>query len=341
VTDSALPASSTARPSVTWRSWAIALLGTAGFSLGPIFAQVAYAAGVNPNTMLFLRFTVTIALLLVTLLITGRDKLRMDRRGLLITLSSGLATGVSMLAYFWSLTRLATSIASMIFSVYPLVVLGLLALRGERFTWRHALRLALALGGVYLLIGPGGAVDALGVLLVVVSIFASSLQSVFIQWYLQEYDGITVTLYMVIGINIVVAGYWAWQGAALGVPDWRGWAAIIALAVVSTYLSRIFWFASIKGIGGSQTAMLVPLEVLLTVVWSFLFLGERLTWLQGLGGALILLSALLASQRLQRVRVRTRRTPPGPLSQPHPSISLRSAQDARSGEEETHRKDHE
>ncbi|MGQ0600846.1 MAG: DMT family transporter [Anaerolineales bacterium] len=301
-------AMNTASQPVAWRSWSIALLGTACFSIGPIFAQVAYAAGVNPNTMLFLRFCLTIALLLGTLLLTGPNKLKMDRRGLIITVSSGMATGVSMLAFFWALTRLDTSIASMVFSLYPLVVLGLLALRGERFTHRHTLRFALALGGVYLLIGPGGAADWLGVLLVVVSIFASSVQSVFIQWYLREYDALTVTLYMVTGINLVVGGYWLWQGADLTVPDWRGWAAIIALAVVSTYLSRLFWFASIKGIGSSQTAMLVPLEVLLTVLWSFLFLGERLTWLQGLGGGLILLSALLASQRLQQVRVRSART---------------------------------
>ncbi|MDW8326087.1 MAG: DMT family transporter [Anaerolineales bacterium] len=328
--DKATPLTTPAASPATWRSWTVALLSTVCFSIGPVLAQLAYAAGVNPNTLLFLRFLLTIALLFVTLLIAGREKLWMDRRGLIITVGGGLATGVSMLAYFWSLTRLETSIASMIFSVYPLAVLGLLALRGERFTHRHTVRLALALIGVYLLIGPGGAVDGLGVLLVVVSILAASLQSVFVQWYLQEYDGIAVTLYTVIGIQIVVAGFWWWQGGDLTVPDWRGWAAIIALAVVSTYLSRIFWFAAIKGIGGGQTAMLVPLEVLLTVVWSFVFLGERLTGQQWFGGALILLSALLAWQRLQRVRVRTRPSSLSPLSR---------QRTIRLGEDDLQRKD--
>ncbi len=297
----------------TWVGWAFALIGTGCFSVGPIFAKLAYTVGLNPTTMLFLRFCLTIALLSGTLFVTAPHKLskivfrrRVDRRGLVFAFTSGLATGVSMLTFFWALTRLEASIASMIFSVYPLVVLGLLALRGESFTYRHAVRLALGILGVGLLVGPGGAVDLLGVALVLISTLASSVQSVFVQWYLREYDGIAVTLYMVIGINLVVASRWWFEGASLEVPGWQGWAGIIALAVVSTYLARLFWFSAVRHIGGGQTAMLVPLETLLTVTWSVLFLGERLSGLQIVGGVLILLSAILASRRM----LRARRLPP-------------------------------
>jgi len=39
----------------------------------------------------------------------------------------------------------------MIFTVYPLAVLCILALRGERFTLRGAVRILLGIAGVYLL----------------------------------------------------------------------------------------------------------------------------------------------------------------------------------------------
>jgi len=286
----------------TWVGWTWALTGTVCFSVSPIFAKLAYAVGLSPTTMLFLRFCLTIALLGGTLLLTAPHKLRMDRRGLVFALTGGLATGVSMLAFFWALTRLEASIASMIFSVYPLAVLGLLALRGEKFTYRHTVRLALGISGVCLLIGPGGTVDLFGVALVLISMLASSVQSVFVQWYLRDYDGIAATLYMVIGINVVVASRWWFEGASLEVPGWQGWAAIIALAVISTYLARLLWFSAVRHIGGGQTAMLVPLETLLTVMWSVLFLRETLSGMQIVGGGLILLSALLASQRMLRAR---------------------------------------
>lgn len=47
----------------------------------------------------------------------------------------------------------------MLLSTTPLAVLVILALLGERFTKRNLLRLGLGLGGVYLVVGPGGNVD--------------------------------------------------------------------------------------------------------------------------------------------------------------------------------------
>ena len=294
----------TAAARAAWTGWAAALSSTVFFSIGPPIARVLYALGLDPTTMLFARFWITIAVLGGFLLLTASGRLRLDRRPALIALGGGLATGVSMLAYFWSLTRLSASIASMIFSLYPLAVLGLLRLRGETLTYRHLVRIGLGLAGVFLLLGPDQGVDALGIGLIVVSILTSSAQSVFVQWYLREADGLAVTLYMVVGIQVVVAGFWWSQGADLTIPGWPAWLAITALAVLSTVLSRVLWFAAILRLGSGQVAMLVPLETLLTVVWSFLFLGERLTAWQVAGGGLILFSALLASQRLLRARWR-------------------------------------
>ena len=59
---------------------------------------------------------------------------------------------------------------------------------------------------------------------------------------------------------------------------------------------------SVRIIGGGQVALLNPLETFLTVIWSVLFLSESLTAVQWMGGGLILLSALLAIQRLRRAR---------------------------------------
>jgi drug/metabolite transporter (DMT)-like permease len=52
--------------------------------------------------------------------------------------------------------------------------------------------------------------------------------------------------------------------------------------------------------------LLLPIETLLAILWSFLFLGERLLLLQLVGGSLILLSAMLAVQRLGRIPRRRR-----------------------------------
>ena len=217
---------------------------------------------------------------------------------------AGVANGVGMLAYFSSLTRISGSIASMIFSLSPLVVLTLLALRGEKFTFRTTARLALGLGGVYLLIGPGGNADLNGVLLVLVSVFTIPFQIVIMQWFLGDYDARTVTLYMVGTMMVIVVGAWLVEGAEWRDPGWQGWALVITLAVVSTYLARLMLFLSVRKIGGGQTGLLAPLETLFTVIWSILFLRERLMPVQWMGSSLIVFSAALAVERLWQVRRR-------------------------------------
>ncbi|MCH8339483.1 MAG: EamA family transporter, partial [Chloroflexi bacterium] len=52
--------------------------------------------------------------------------------------------------------------------------------------------------------------------------------------------------------------------------------------------------------------LLGPLETLLTVIWSLLFLQERLSVVQWAGGGLILFGAVLAGQRMHRIRWRPR-----------------------------------
>ena len=289
-----------------WFGWSMALVSTFAFSIAPPIARAAIATGIDPTVLLLTR------LLLSTLLLGGSTafmaprRLLIDRRGLLICALAGLSNGLGMFTFFWALTRIDASIAAMIFSLSPLAVLGLLALRGEKFTHRHTLRLALGLGGVYFLIGvgnaPGNGIDGLGVTLVLVTIITFAIHLALIQWYLQGYEAQTVTLYVVIIMTVVTSGLWFIQGSAWHDPGWLGWLAVGVLALVSTYLARLTLFAAVRSLGSGQIALLLPFETLLTVLWSVLFLHERLTFWQWLGGMLILISALLAVNRLRWAR---------------------------------------
>lgn len=284
--------------------WAIALGSTIAFSFATPLARAAILLGIAPSALLAIRLTMTTLLLFGTIVLGDAARLRIDRRGLGLCMLAGVANGLGMLAYFSSLTRISGSIASMIFSLSPLVVLALLALRGEKFTIRNIARLALGLGGVYLLIGPGGNVDFTGALLALAAVFTVPFQIVIMQWFLGDYDARTVTLYMVGTIMVIAVGAWLIEGAEWRDPGWQGWALVIALAVVSTYLARLMLFVSVRKIGGGQTGLLAPLETLFTVVWSILFLHERLMPLQWIGSSLIVLGAALAVERLWQARRR-------------------------------------
>lgn len=287
-----------------WSGWPMAIFSTVCFSLAPPLGKAAIDLGMDALALLVLRMLLAALLLGATVLLASPARLRIDRRGLLLCLGAGLANGVGMVMFFRSLERLNASIASMIFSLSPLVLLLVLALRGEKFTYRNGVRLLLGLGGVYLLIGPGGEVDSLGVLLAMGTIVTVPIQILVMQWYLQEYDAYAVTFYMVVGMLLVAGAWWLAQGLPWQPVGPAAWWLLLALVVVSTFVARVTMFAAIRVIGGGEVGLLAPFETMLTVVWSVLFLREWLNPLQWVGGGLILLSALLAVLRLKRVRWR-------------------------------------
>jgi drug/metabolite transporter (DMT)-like permease len=94
----------------------------------------------------------------------------------------------------------------------------------------------------------------------------------------------------------VIAIWWWVQGAIWRTPDLQGWLIVGVLAVVSTYLARLALYGALRRVGSGQIALLWPLQTLLIIVLSVIFLHERLTPVQWGGGVLILASALLANE---------------------------------------------
>jgi len=292
----------------SWIGWAMAFLATGALSTTAPVGRAAILAGINPTALLAARYTIAAVLLSATLRLipspnSSQKSSQIDRKGLLLCGVAGIASGAATLSYFWSFSRINASISAMLVSLYPLIVLVLLALRGERFTFLKSLRLGLGVGGVYLLLGPGGNLDALGVILALFSALSFAIQLVIIQWYLGFYPSRLITYYVVAITALLVAGFWLVGGATWYVPGWQVWLAIIFLAVVSTYLSRLAMFSAIQTLGSGQVALLSPLETLLAVIWSIAFLQERLSLFQWIGSSLILASALLIIVQPRRINL--------------------------------------
>jgi len=283
-----------------WSGLLLAVLSTILFSLATPLSRHAILLGMNPTTMLLGRMWISSLLLTTMLGLGGQVSLRFTGPGLFAVITVGISSSINILAYYWALTRLESSMAIMLFAVNPVAVLGLLALRGERLRPLHFVRLGLALGGVYLLIGPGGQIDPVGVFLVLFSVAGFAIQMVLTQWYLRPYHATAVTYYIAVISTIGVTTWWWLSGADRYVPGLQGWLIMITLAVVSTFLARLCFYAAIQRVGSGQMSLLMSLETMLSVTWSMLFLGEQLLQWQWLGAGLILISALLAAQERPR-----------------------------------------
>jgi hypothetical protein len=191
----------------------------------------------------------------------------------------------------------------MILSLSPPIVLSLLALRGERLTRRHLVRLGLALAGVYLLVGPGGQVNWTGVGLATVATFLFSLQVALTQWLLVSYNSRTVAFYVTATMAGVVMLWWGLSGAPWTAPTPGGWWVVFTLAIACTYLARLTYFAANRDHRRGPDCAAGPLgdaahRDLVDSLPARAFDNPSIC-----RGALILASALLAVQRLGRVNL--------------------------------------
>lgn len=229
---------------------------------------------------------------------------RIDLRGLILCSLAGITGSSAVLTYFWALREVNGSLAAIIVSLTPLLVLGLLTLRGEKFTSRNLVRGALGLAGIYLLIGPGGNISRRGLILLLITVVSFAIHIVMVQWYLGAYQTRTVTYYVTFTTTIVILIVWLLGGFPWSDPGVAGWISIGFMVLVPSFLGALAFYAAIRLIGGGQVALLGPAETLLAVGWSILLLGERLAPLQIVGTFLIISSAALAVRRLGRVRTR-------------------------------------
>jgi len=102
---------------------------------------------------------------------------------------------------------------------------------------------------------------------------------------------------------VIISLFWLITRPVVAPVPWQGWLGVAAMALVSTYGARLTLFAGVKRLGGGQVALLAPVETLFTVILSVIFLGDRLSLAQALGGVFILASAVLAVRRLRRANV--------------------------------------
>jgi drug/metabolite transporter (DMT)-like permease len=158
--------------------------------------------------------------------------------------------------------------------------------------------------GVYLLIGPSGDVNWTGALLALLATILFSFQLAATQWLLVGYPVRSIVFYVTIIMAAFVVGWWVILGAPWTDLGPGQWAIVLVLAIVSTVVARLAYYGAVGRIGSGQLALFGPLETLLSVIWSILFLNEQLSPVQFLGGALILFSAMLAVERFGRVNLR-------------------------------------
>jgi drug/metabolite transporter (DMT)-like permease len=241
-----------------------------------------------------------------------RGLLRLDRRIIAVCLGLGVLYVGNSGTYYASLETVSPPLAGLIVFAYPALV-AVVSLRvGQPLEGRRAwLSLAIALIGTALTIGgidPDDAPPVSGLILVFASMIIYTIWIVLAARLSGERrDGVrsttdggaaasTATALM---MTATAGVYWVWALTMdrpvlpAEIPQ-AAWVGLVGVGVLSTFIAIQTFYAGAQRIGAANASILSTVEPILTTVLAFLLFDIRLTGLQLVGGALILVGVLIA-----------------------------------------------
>jgi drug/metabolite transporter (DMT)-like permease len=289
----------------SYRAWGIAfaVVGVLAFSFRPILIKLSYAAyPVSPVTLLFLRMALSLPFFLAIGWWLRNQEPRLtarDWRGIV---------GLGFLGYyaasfldFVGLQWVGAGVGRLILYLFPtLVVLLSFLFLHKRPTRREIVALVMSYAGIALVVSsqvhPESRLFALGALLVFASALCYAIYLVIGSQIVKRVGSMRFTAYSTVVATVpAVIQFFAMESAqSLALPG-AVWGYAIILATFSTVLPLFLQAEALNRIGASHFALIGALGPVSVAITSALGLDEPFTWVQAVGGALVIFGVLLVS----------------------------------------------
>jgi drug/metabolite transporter (DMT)-like permease len=271
------------------------LIAAVSFGVCDVLGKVVFISGADVLTLALFRGVVGLVLMFFYLRI-GPTPVPFGPRARWIALVLGVLFAGIIFGIFKAIQLVQVPVAILTYFAYPLLTGIAAAMLGvERLGWRGAIVAIVAFIGLALMIGAntrelavGGIVCALGAAFCRVAVLLITRAE------LNRVDSRLTTWYSLISSTAIFVI------AAVVTSNWQppqtsvGWLAIIIVSI-GTAVATLTLFMSTVRIGPFRSALIMNLEPLLATILSAPLLGEIITPLQAVGGA-IMLAALVAFQ---------------------------------------------
>jgi drug/metabolite transporter (DMT)-like permease len=290
-----------------YRGWGIAfaLVGVLAFSFRPILIKLSYAAHpVSPVTLLFLRMTLSLPFFLVIGWWLRNQEPRLTRRDWLGIVGLGfLGYYAASFLDFVGLQWVGAGVGRLILYLFPtlVVLLSFFFLR-KTPSWREMVALAVSYAGIVLVmssqLGGENRLFALGAGLVFASALCYAIYLVAGSQMVKRVGSMRFTAYstVIATVPAVIQFFALESSASLELPG-AVWTYAIVLATVSTVLPLFLQAEALNRIGANHFALIGAVGPVSVAVTSALGLDEPFTWVQAVGGALVIFGVLLVSLR--------------------------------------------
>jgi len=205
--------------------------------------------------------------------------------------------------------KVSSSMAGILDSLVPIFILifGFLFF-GIKSRWTQILGALIGFGGAAILVsddGNGGSSDVFHSLLIVLATVFYGLNGLIISKYLsgiQSFRLSSVVFTIWLGPSLVILGFTGFFDNFTGAAaQWKGLGFVAILGLVGTAIAMILFYKLIQMTSAIFASVVTYLMPVIAVLWGILD-GEKLTWVHGLGGLLILSGVYLIQMKSPKVR---------------------------------------
>jgi drug/metabolite transporter (DMT)-like permease len=294
----------------------VAICGILLFSTKAIFVKLAYDHGANTMTALALRMIFALPFFIYSIfnLYNKEGTKGLDRKDALYLIVFGLI-GYYLASYFdfVGLRYIKASLERLILFSYPtLVIIISHFVFKEKVTTAQIFGVIITYLGIAVIFYPELSWERsnnvlIGGLMVLISAVTYAAYIAGSGWMIPRIGAQKFTSYalMVSAIAVLLHYMVSEYGNYLIIHQpWEVYAYCFGMAIISTVLPTFMISYAIKNLGASQFSVFGALGPVSTITLAYIFLGERLTFTQLLGGIIIILGVWLA-ERMRTKKITT------------------------------------
>ncbi len=212
-------------------------------------------------------------------------------------------------------TALGAGIASVLNATTPFwtIVIANAVTTDEKLSWNKVAGVLFGIAGTAVMIGPGLMAGLGGPVWAKFALVAASISYALALILAKRFRGVppavvataqlTVSTVVMIPISLAVSGFAGFFGTSDHV-----WAAVLALALLSTAFAYLLYFTIIARAGATNASLVTLIVPVSAILLGAIFLGERLELFEFAGMALIAIGLIVIDGRLLAKR---RRAIPG------------------------------
>lgn len=256
-------------------------------------------AHASPMTLTLVRWLIAVMVLLP--LVWWKEKRLVPAKAALVPLCLMGITGVALfnIFQFLALERTTSTNAGLISTMNTMsIALFSFAFLKEKINGLQLLAMVLSLIGVFLVLSKGDwqllwhfQLNT-GDLWMVAAVCVWGLYSVCSKWAMQTTSPLMATLYAgLFGVLILVP--FTITDFTFSEIDSSFILSLLYTGVISTVVCMVFWNIGVQQLGATTSGIFLNFNPIFTALLAFLFIGEQLSWLQGIGGIIVILGCYL------------------------------------------------